>query len=69
MEINTLTQPTAATAEPSGPNRVRVAVATKEGIAVDLHFGHVRAFDVYEADEAEVDAAGTPLNRSVLQGG
>jgi len=54
MEINTLTQPTAATAEPSGPNRVRVAVATKEGIAVDLHFGHVRAFDVYEADEAEV---------------
>ncbi len=37
-----------ATAEPPH-GRIRVAVATKDGALVDLHFGHVRAFDVYEA--------------------
>lgn len=42
-----------AATEPRGGN-VRVAVATKDGIAVDLHFGHVRAFEVYEVDAAAV---------------
>ncbi|CAH2598869.1 Lactoylglutathione lyase [Rhodovastum atsumiense] len=32
------------------PGSVRVAVATKDGISVNLHFGHVRAFEVYEVD-------------------
>ena len=39
---------------PAQGGAVRVAVATKEGIAVDLHFGHVRAFEVYEVDAAGV---------------
>jgi lactoylglutathione lyase len=33
---------------------IRVAVATKDGTLVDLHFGHVRAFDIYEAGAAGI---------------
>ena len=36
------------TAQPH-PGSIRVAVATKDGSLVDLHFGHVRTFEVYEA--------------------
>ena len=38
---------------PSAPNP-RFAVATKAGIAVDLHFGHARTFHVYEAQGQDV---------------
>lgn len=31
-------------------NRVRVAVASKNGVAVDQHFGHAHAFWVYKWD-------------------
>ena len=34
---------------PPRPGSIRVAVATKDGALVDLHFGHVRTFEVYEA--------------------
>ena len=37
-----------ATVQPR-PGSIRVAVATKDGALVDLHFGHVRTFEVYEA--------------------
>jgi lactoylglutathione lyase len=40
-------------AGPAGA-RIRVAVATRDGGEVDLHFGHVRAFEVYEADAGGV---------------
>ena len=33
----------------SQPEPIRVAVATKDGSLVDLHFGHVRTFEIYEA--------------------
>ncbi len=42
----------ATAGQPPGP--IRVAVATKDGALVDLHFGHVRAFEVYEASAAGV---------------
>jgi lactoylglutathione lyase len=44
----------AAVATEGQAGAVRVAVATKEGVAVDLHFGHVRAFEVYEVDASGV---------------
>ena len=34
--------------------RLRVAVATKDGALVDLHFGHVRTFEVYDVDATGV---------------
>jgi predicted Fe-Mo cluster-binding NifX family protein len=32
---------------------LRVAVATKEGVVVSEHFGHAKAFQVYELSESE----------------
>ena len=29
-----------------------VAVATNDGVNVNVHFGHAAAFDIYEVDEA-----------------
>lgn len=30
------------------PDKLRVAVATKDGIAINEHFGHVKAFYIYD---------------------
>jgi lactoylglutathione lyase len=38
--------------------RLRVAVATRDGERVDLHFGHAEAFSVYELDAAGARFAG-----------
>ena len=32
--------------------KYKVAVATKDGVNVNVHFGHAAAFDIYEVDEA-----------------
>ncbi len=31
-------------------NALRVAVATKEGMAINEHFGHAKAFHIYDVD-------------------
>jgi len=38
----------------SNDNRLLIAVATKTGKAVDLHFGHARTFYVYEVNGRQV---------------
>ena len=42
----------------SNDNRLLIAVATKNGHAVDLHFGHARTFHVYEVDGQHVSFVG-----------
>lgn len=32
--------------------KYKVAVATNDGVNVNVHFGHAAAFDIYEVDEA-----------------
>ena len=34
--------------------KYKVAVATNDGVNVNVHFGHAAAFDIYEVDEAMV---------------
>ena len=46
-------EPAASPLQPEAA-AIRVAVATRDGTLVDLHFGHVRAFEVYEAGAAGV---------------
>lgn len=42
---------TPAAEKPAGPSPVlRIAVATRDGTRVDLHFGHAEAFAIYDID-------------------
>ncbi|MBF0447865.1 MAG: nitrogenase cofactor biosynthesis protein NifB [Magnetococcales bacterium] len=36
----------------SSPNRIRVAVASRDGVHINLHFGHTDTFTIYEKDPA-----------------
>ena len=38
----------------SSDTNLRIAVATKHGIAVDLHFGHARIFHIYDVSADSV---------------
>jgi MoaA/NifB/PqqE/SkfB family radical SAM enzyme len=59
---------TAAASETHEPPRMhRVAVATKTGMIVDLHFGHAEEFHIYETDGTAVRFARSGMSRSTAR--
>jgi lactoylglutathione lyase len=48
--LDTILEDHVATSEAEGSPVLRIAVATREGQRVDLHFGHAEAFFVYDVD-------------------